>query len=152
MKRSTRKAKHNEASSGSDTQQCCPDVIVDFVFEEGIFFICVKNIGDAPALTVTTTFDKRFSGLDGEQETSMLPLFRSIEFLAPGKEIRTLLDTSASYFRRRQPTTIRATVSFRDRLNKRYSTTITHNLSIYKDITFVHRTRSSEDERERKNY
>ncbi len=135
MERSPKKSRPSASSVPIPPPR--PDVIIDFVFEVGVFFISIKNIGDAPALNVTTSFNTAFSGLGGTQDTSSLPVFRSITFLAPDKEIRTMLDTSTSYFQRKQPTTIRATVSYRDRMNNTYSDVITHDLDIYKDIAYI---------------
>ncbi len=136
MKRSS--SGHTVALREGESNQRRPDVLIDFVFENGLLFVAVQNIGDGPALKVRTSFDKTFTGLDGTQETSSLPLFRVIEFLAPHKEIRTLLDSSTSYFRRRQPVKIKATLKYRDRTNAPYESTITHDLSIYRDIAYVH--------------
>jgi hypothetical protein len=136
MKR--RASGHTDAVSEVESNRRRPDVIVDFVFENGLLFVAVQNIGDEPALKVKTTFEKPFTGLDGTQETSSLPLFRKIEFLAPHKEIRTILDSTTSYFRRRQPEKIKAILKYRDRKNTLYEATFKHDLSIYRDITYVH--------------
>lgn len=114
-----------------------PDVIVDFIFEDGLFFISVANIGDAPALKVSVKFDKDIRGVDGSQVVSSLPLFRNIEFLAPQREIRTFLDSSTAYFGRREPTRIAAALSYRDQHKVKYATTIRHDLGIYKQIGYV---------------
>jgi phage tail-like protein len=55
---------------------------------------------------VAVSFDRSFTGLGGAKDVSSLPLFRRIAFLGPDREIATLLDTSESYFRRKQPTRI----------------------------------------------
>ena len=68
---------------------------------------------------------------------SSLPLFRQIPFLAPQKRIETFLDTSHSYFQRREPTRITAVISFRDAERRLYERRITHDLSIYKQVTFL---------------
>lgn len=112
---------------------------MDFVFDDGLFFIAVKNIGDKPALKVSVKFDKRIVGVEGSKEISAMPLFRSVEFLAPHKEIVAFLDTSASYFRRDQPTKIAAHVSYQDERGAHYATTIHHDLEIYRDIGYVRR-------------
>ena len=114
-----------------------PEVIVDFVFENGVFFISIENIGDQPALKVTTTFDCKIVGLHGNHEISALPLFRLIEFLAPHKSIRTLLDSSSAYFSRNEPTRITAKITYSDSSRKTYKTKIHHDLEIYKDIAYV---------------
>lgn len=114
-----------------------PEVIVDFVFDRGLFHVAVANVGDAPAYQVAVRFDKKFRGLGGRQVVSALPLFRRLPFLAPHKRIETFLDTSRAYFRRREPTRLTATISFRDARRRRYERRITHDLSIYKDVAFV---------------
>ncbi len=116
-----------------------PDVILDVIFEDGLLFLSIRNIGDQPAYKVLVNFDKHVLGLEGTQEVSALPLFRNLEFLAPGKEIRTFLDSSASYFHRKQPTDIIARVSFQDAGGTIHTRTITHNMDIYKSIGYIRR-------------
>ena len=117
-----------------------PDVILDFIFDDGLLFIAVQNIGDKPAYKVAVQFDKPFRGVEGTRAVSELPLFRNIEFLAPWKDIVTFLDTSASYFRRGEPTRITATVSYRDAQGRKHAAAITHDLEIYRGIGYVRKT------------
>ncbi len=114
-----------------------PDVIVDFIFENGIFHIAVINIGDAPAYNVAVSFNHEISGLGGSKVISKMPLFQQIQFMPPQKRISTLLDTAASYFNRQQPTDIETTVRFSDGNGKVYTNVIKHNLNIYRDIGYV---------------
>lgn len=114
-----------------------PDVIVDLDFENGLLFLAVRNIGDRPALDVTTTFNRKLLGLGGGTEVSALPLFRNIPFLAPNKEIRTLLDTAGSWFARRRATKITARVAYRDAEGKDYRGSMSHDLEIYREIAYV---------------
>ncbi len=116
-----------------------PEVIVDFIFDNGLFFISIQNIGDKPAFKVSVEFDKKIFGVEGSKEISALPLFQNIEFLAPQKEIVTFLDISASYFRRGEPTKISARISYQDSNGKKHATTINHDLEIYKEIGFIQR-------------
>lgn len=116
-----------------------PEVILDFIFEDGLFFIAVKNIGTAPAHDVSVAFDKKFTGVEGTKEISALPLFKKIAFLAPQKEITVFLDHSASYFRRRQPTNLQATIRFKDNSGTVHTAVVKHDLRIYKDIGYVRR-------------
>ena len=81
-----------------------------------------------------------FTGWGGRQEMSGLRLFRCIEFLAPRKRIEILLDTSSAYFQRREPTRLIAMISFRDARRRFYERRIVHDLSIYKDVSYVVRT------------
>ena len=121
-----------------------PEVIVDFIFDEGLFFIAIQNINDLPAYKVSMRFKPGFKGVEGKKRVSELPLFRNIEFLAPRKEIRTFLDTSAAYFRRREPTLITAQISYEDEAGRKYSRTIRHDLSIYAELGYIRRTEGNE--------
>jgi hypothetical protein len=92
-----------------------PDVIVDFVFEDGLFFLAITNIGPEPAERVHVAFDPPFKGLGGSIAIADLPLFRNIEFIAPAHCIRTLLDSAAAYFVREEPEGVTVHISFADR-------------------------------------
>jgi hypothetical protein len=113
------------------------DVIVDITFDEGLLFVSVRNIGGLPAHRVSVRFSEPIHGLGGTKEVSAMPLFRNVEFLAPGKEIVTFLDTAASYFGGDQPTQIEAEVTWLDRDDEPHRATIRHDLEIYRDIAFV---------------
>jgi hypothetical protein len=113
------------------------DVIVDFVFEEGVLYVTVANIGERPALKVSCRFEPGFHGLGGSVEISRLPLFRNIEYLAPRKEIRTLVDSTAAYFARKEPTKLQVTITYRDESGTRRQTAIKHDLGIYRDLAYV---------------
>ena len=113
------------------------DVILDVVFERGLLYLALLNLGAEPALKVSCAFDKPVRGLGGTTEVSALRLFRTIELLAPGREIRTLLDTSAAYFGRREPMVIRATVTWRTPAGAKREARIAHDLSIYRDLAYV---------------
>jgi len=114
-----------------------PEVIIDLDFERGLLFLVVRNIGDRPALEVQTTFDRKLLGLGGSKDVSALPLFRNIPFLAPGKEIRTLLDSAGSWFARRRATKITARVTYRDADGEDYRGTMRHDLEIYRELAYV---------------
>ena len=113
------------------------DVVVDFVFEDGLLYAVVANIGERPALKVSCRFEPGFRGLGGSVEVSRLPLFRNIEYLAPGREIRTLVDSSAAYFARKEPTKLEIAVTYRDEDGARRQATIAHDLGIYRDLAYV---------------
>jgi hypothetical protein len=116
-----------------------PDVILDVEFEEGLLFLAVRNLGTRAALDVSCTFDKPFRGLGGERAINELALFRRITFLAPGRAIRTLLDTSAAYFARKEPTRLQATVAWRTPAGEKRQTTIVHDLAIYRELAYLPR-------------
>lgn len=124
-----------------DTDLCRPNVIFDFVFDRGLFFMSVQNIGETPAVKVSVEFAQRITGVDGKQNIADLPLFQNIEFLAPHKEISTFLDRSDSYFERGEPTEISVNVKFADMQGDRYNNHIRHNLEIYKDVCYIRRSK-----------
>jgi hypothetical protein len=113
------------------------DVLLDVVFEQGLLFLALRNLGGEPALKVSCAFDRPVRGLGGTREVSALRLFRNVELLAPGREIRTLLDTSAAYFARREPSRLRVTVSWRTPAGQRREARIVHDLSIYRDLAYT---------------
>jgi hypothetical protein len=115
-----------------------PDVIVDFLFDEGLFFISVSNISDKPAYKVSVTFDRKIWRLDGKN-VATLPLFRNIEFLAPHKEIVMFLDSSGSYFSKNRPTRVSARISYQDAQGTKRIATIKHDLEIYRALGFIRR-------------
>ena len=123
--------------AGAETARGRPEVIVEFLFDRGLLSVSVRNIGRRAALSVAVSFDRPFTGLGGAKDVSSLPLFRHIAFLGPDREIATLLDTSESYFRRKQPTRISAQVSYLDAERRKYRTTIDHNLEIYRELSWV---------------
>ena len=92
-----------------------PEVIVDVVFEDGLFLLSVANIGDRPALDVKTTFNRKLVGLGGAKDVAALPLFRNIPFLAPREERSgRCLDSAPSWFARARSNAITARVTYAD--------------------------------------
>jgi hypothetical protein len=124
------KKKRNAASDPD------PYVIVDFIFDRGLLSISIKNIGSRPAFAVRVEFSQKIMGVEGTVEVSALPLFRGLEFLPGGKEISTFLDSSASYFRRKQPVKVTTRISYEDARGGSLTNTIRHNLEIYRDIGY----------------
>jgi hypothetical protein len=114
-------------------------VILDVIFEDGLLFLAVQNLGDAPARRVSVRFDRALPGAGGRIDVATLALFRNIEFLAPRKSIRTFLDTTESWFARAAPTRFAARVSYVDASGRRRSATVAHDLEIYRDIGYVRR-------------
>lgn len=116
-----------------------PEVILDVVFERGLLFLVVANIGERPAHRVRIRFEQPFTGVGGTKKMQRLSLFRRLEFLAPGRSIEAFLDRSASYFARDEPRQLTAALSWRTPEGERRATTIHHDLEIYRDLGFVER-------------
>jgi hypothetical protein len=114
-----------------------PHVIVDFVFDRGQLSISISNIGTQPAYGVKVEFSHKLMGVEGTVEVSALPLFSQLEFLPGGKEITTYLDSSTSYFRSKQPTTITTQITYTDAASEEHTNTIRHNLEIYRGIGYT---------------
>jgi hypothetical protein len=124
------------AATGKEDPSGRPEVIVEFLFDRGLLSIAVRNIGTRPAIKVAVAFDKKIIGLGGAKEISALALFRSIEFLGPAREISTIVDTSESYFRRKQPRKLSVRISYLDLQKRKYEAIIQHDLEIYRDLTY----------------
>ncbi len=115
------------------------DVILDVVFDRGLLFLVLENLGARPALGVRVRFAERFSGVGGAKRIDRLSLFRKLEFLAPLKSIEVFLDRSADYFARGEPTQLTAAIGWRTSAGERRRTTIVHDLEIYRDLGYIER-------------
>jgi hypothetical protein len=111
-----------------------PDVLLDVAYDGGALFLVLRNAGAGPAHTVRCVFDRKLMGADPERPVSELRLFRHLEFLAPGREIRTLLDAAESFLARERDPRFRVRIRFEDDAGERYARTIRHDLSIYRDL------------------
>ena len=122
-----------------------PEVIVEFLFDRGLLFISINNIGERAAVNVSVKFDQKFTGLGGSKEISRLALFRNLQFLGPQREIVTFLDSSASYFRRKQPVDISALISYQDADSRQYEEIIRHNLEVFRELVYVGQTNDTDN-------
>jgi hypothetical protein len=111
------------------------NVILDFVFDDGLLFVSLANIGEAPATDVVVEFDKSVRGADGVALADMA-LFRNLTFLAPRREITAFVDSSAAYFARGEPAEITATIRWTEQGESR-SARIRHDLGVYRDLPYV---------------
>lgn len=114
-------------------------VIVDVVFDRGLLFLVVANLGDRPAHAVRVKFERPFTGVGGAKRMHRLALFRRLEFLAPRKSIEVFLDRSDAYFARGEPTELSARVTWRTPDGARRAATIVHDLEIYRDLGYIER-------------
>lgn len=114
-----------------------PDVIVDFIFDRGMLFIALVNIGKAPAYSILVEFNREIQGVEGSKLISQMPLFRRMEFMPPQKKIVAFIDSSASYFQREQPAEIETVIAFKNRRGRSFLNRIKHNLNVYRDIGYI---------------
>ena len=115
------------------------EVILDVVFERGLLFLVLANLGDRPAHSVRVRFDRAFTGVGGAKRMHRLALFRKLEFLAPRKSIEVFLDRSDAYFARGEPTELSARVAWRTPDGARRAATVHHDLEIYRDLGYIER-------------
>jgi hypothetical protein len=94
----------------------------------------LENIGNEPAVNVSTKLGPKILGPDGKTEINTLNVFRSVAFFAPAKRFRIFLGYSTAYFAADQPTTFTAVITYSDQSGNHYSESITHNLDIYQDM------------------
>ena len=110
-------------------------VVVDVAFEDGVLYLELANLADRPALGVTCSFDPPLVDVQG-RDVSKLRLFRRVEFLGPGRRLRTLLDSAPGYFRRDAPTRAVVTVEYERPGQRRRATTVTHDLELYRELAY----------------
>jgi hypothetical protein len=111
-------------------------VILDVVCEDELLHLVLANIDDQPAFRVRAEFDRSIVDASG-RDICRMALFRRCEFLAPGRAIRTLIDSRTGYFRRRQPLRFAVTLTHRDGGGHAHEQVIRHDLSIYRDLALV---------------
>ena len=125
--------------ASGDPTELDPDVIVDFIFEEGLLFIAIHNIGLQPAYDISVQFKPKLTGIPAEKKKKIsdIALFKQISFMPPDKQIRAFLDSSESFFSRNEPTKIVTHIRFENEKGNRFHNAITHNLEIYRDIGYI---------------
>jgi hypothetical protein len=108
-------------------------VIVDVVFEDGVLYLELANLSDRPALTVTCTFDPPLVDAAG-RDVSRLRLFKKMEFLGPGRRVRTLLNSVTGL---KAPGRTVVSVKYKRPGDARYTTTtVTHDLAVYRELSY----------------
>jgi hypothetical protein len=120
-----------------------PEVIVDFIVEDGLLSVSLRNIGGRGAYQVKTEFNKPFCGLNGKKYISRMRHFKRLDFMAPGKELCQFIDALANYALRKEPLSINATVTYRDREGNRYEDAISHDLRIYLELGSARRSKTN---------
>ena len=110
-------------------------VVVDIVSEDGVLYLELANLTDHPALNVVCTFEPKLVDLEG-RDVSELALFRRLPFLAPGRRIRTILDSSAGYFAREKAGNVTVAVEYEHAGEGRRSGRVVHDLEVFRQLTY----------------
>lgn len=113
-----------------------PEVILDVEVRDGLLSVTLSNVGPRPALAVTTTFDAPLTALGGTKKLAALRVFRELSFMAPapGKVFEQFVDTLAVYVARQAPLRFTATITYRDREDRAYEESMTHDLRVYLEL------------------
>jgi hypothetical protein len=115
-----------------------PEVIVDFEYDNrGLLFVIIQNIEFSSAYQALIKFDSEIMGFRGDKKLTDMRIFRSLEFLPPGKRIRIFVDTLVSYLNRKQPLILNIIISSSNKNKRKFQEVIKHDLSIYKEIVDV---------------
>lgn len=118
-----------KASSASELSD--EGVVVDVVFESGLLFLELVNLGDRPALDVSCSFEPALADVQG-RNVSELRLFRGLALLAPGRRIRTLLGPSSDYGE-----SVTVVVRYSRSNGKTQRSRVTHDLAAFAELAFV---------------
>jgi hypothetical protein len=106
-------------------------VVVDVVFEAGLLFLELANLGDRPALDVSCNFEPSLVDAHG-RPLAELALFRHLAFLAPRRRIRSLLGPSHAYSE-----TLSVTVEYGRAGGERATTRLSHDLAAFGELSYV---------------
>jgi hypothetical protein len=117
--------------TGSSSPDVDDGVVVDVVFEDGVLHLELMNLADRPALGITCAFDPPLADAAG-RDVAGLGLFRRMEFLGPRRRVRTLLGSAG----REGPARVSVTCEFERPGGGRRSTTVTHDLSVYRELAY----------------
>jgi hypothetical protein len=114
-----------------------PDVVVDFILEEDIFYIRFYNSSDKEVYNPIVRFNQSIMGFNSTVEISSLALFNSMNYMAPRKEFQIYIDNYRSFFKRLKNDIIKVYVQFSDARGRIYKKDITHNMAIYRDLPVI---------------
>ncbi|HWJ32620.1 MAG TPA: hypothetical protein VNR59_09790 [Gaiellaceae bacterium] len=106
-------------------------VVVDVVFEGGLLYLELVNLGDRAALDVACSFKPPLIDAQG-RDVGELRLFRRLAFLAPTRRIRTLLGASSEYAE-----SVTVTVEYTQAGGDRRGSRITHDLGAFRELAYV---------------
>jgi hypothetical protein len=118
-------------TKASNASELTDAVFVDVVFDAGLLYLELVNLGEAPALDVTSSFEPALVDAHG-RDVSELLLFRGLGFLAPGRRIRTLLGPSSAYSE-----SVVVEVQYSGAARERHTTRITHELAAFRELAYV---------------
>ncbi|MCP1676410.1 hypothetical protein J2T57_003571 [Natronocella acetinitrilica] len=117
-----------------------PDVVLDVLFDDGLLYLTLQNLGSAHAHDVHVRFDRSIRAVEGTRDITALEIFRDLAFLPVGKRIEVFLDTSGNFFAQQGDTEFVAHIRFHDATGRQYQHRARHNLAVYRDLGYVRRS------------
>jgi hypothetical protein len=105
--------------------------VVDVVFETGLLYVELANLGDRPAVDVSCSFEPSLVDAHGRPLADPA-LFRHLSFLAPRRRIRSLLGPSAGYSE-----TLSVKVEYGRPGGDRETTRLSHDLAVFGELSYV---------------
>ena len=106
-------------------------VVVDVVFEDGVLYLELLNLSGIAVFALSGAF------VDAQgRDVSELRLFRYVEFLGPGRRVRTLLDSVPGYCGRQGATRFAVAVEYERPGEPRRATKVTHDLELYRELAY----------------
>lgn len=119
-----------------------PYVIFDIEIHNNVFFYVVKNIGLTPAKSINISVSP-----EPIHTTTPFPAFlkNPISFLAPGRSLESMLDTTASFLRKNTDMTLDVKLEYEDVLRNSYSESIPISFREIRNIVPVQNQKTQYD-------
>lgn len=111
-------------------------VVVDFVPENGNMFITIHNQVDVGMKKISISFNQKLTGARGRTLNEM-NIFKNLSYLAAGREIEIFANRADHFLSALKNNQVIAQVSLTLPSNKNIKYSITHDLSIYSDLSQI---------------
>ena len=114
-----------------------PDVYLDFVLEDELLFILLKNNSPYPALHVRVSFSQPIPGLGGTKKIHAINLFNQLSYFAPEREFRVYVDKIEVFLAGLRRSEILVEIKYQSEEGRVFQKRIVHDLDIYRDLPMI---------------
>lgn len=117
-----------------------PNLVLDFVVQEGKVFFCMRNLSKHPATNLSFKFSQPLMARNGYLRVDKLPLFKHLDYFAPKKEIRLFVDSVTSFLAHHPERKMTIHVKYVDQDSKKYVQSFKHDLELFNQLplgTFI---------------
>lgn len=114
-----------------------PEVFLDFVLEDELLYIVLKNNSLYPALNVRTSFSQPIAGLGGTKKIHAINLFRQLSYLAPERVFRVFVDRVEVFLAGLRKSEILVEIQYQNERGQAFRKRIVHDLDIYRDLPMI---------------